>query len=339
MRLHLQLRPGLQLQAVVIRHPDAASPFDVAMIRARWFRSWLVRTLLAACALPVLGAGYETIQEARDRRLLRPTGQLVDVGGRRLHLRCAGAGTPTVLLESGLGETGAYWDGITRTISQDTRVCAYDRAGRGWSDPATAPHDGVAVADDLHRLLTRGRVGTPVVLVGHSSGAAYARIFNGRYPEEVAGVVLLDGQPAEAFEQLPDFPAFYRAFRHVAAVLPALAQVGAGRIFLNRNIGNPTAAASSLRDEFEALPATLRQAGASPTFGDRPLVVVTASQDAQPGWLPLQDALAALSTNSRHRIVPYTHAQLVVDEAASQTSIAAIAEVVSAVRHRTVLRR
>ncbi len=331
-RQHLQLRPDLRLQAVVNARHNAASPFDVAMMLTGRIRSWLVRTLLAACALTALGAGYETIQEARDRRLLHPPGQLVNIGGRRLHLRCVGSGTPTVVLESGLGETGAYWQGIARGIARDTRVCAYDRAGRGWSEPAAGPHDGIAVAEDLHTLLVRGGVSAPVVLVGHSTGAAYVRIFNGRYPEQVAGVVLLDGQPADAFERLPDFPAFYRGFRRVSTILPLLARVGGGRLFFDRDSGNPTAAASSLRDELEALPATLRQAGASPGFGDRPLVVVTASQDAQPGWLPLQEALAELSTNSVHRVVPYTHASLVTDEAASQTSIDAIGDVVRAVR-------
>lgn len=290
----------------------------------------LVYPLLAAYALTALGASYETIRESRDRRV-PPPGQLVDVGGRRLHLRCAGSGTPTVVLESGLGETGAYWGPISEAISRETRVCAYDRAGRGWSEPAAGPQDGVAVAEDLHALLARGGVSSPVVLVGHSSGAAYARIFTGRYPEQVAGLVLLDGQPAEAFERLPDFPAFYRGFRRISALLPSLARVGAGRLVFDGDVGSPTAA-GSLRDEFERLPAILRQAGASPTFGNRPLVVVTASRDAQAGWLPLQDEMAALSTNSIHRVVPYTHASLVMDPVASETSVDAISDVVRAVR-------
>ncbi len=85
-------------------------------------------------------------------------GQLVDVGGHRLHLNCVGSGTPTVILESGLGETGAYWGWISTAVAHDTKVCVYDRAGRGWSDPASAPQDGVAVATDLHILLDRGHV-------------------------------------------------------------------------------------------------------------------------------------------------------------------------------------
>jgi pimeloyl-ACP methyl ester carboxylesterase len=192
-------------------------------------RVWLVYPLLGVYAVCALGGGYETIREALDSRNIAP-GQLVDVGGHRLHLRCAGSGTPTVLLESGLGETGAYWGWISPAVAKDTRVCVYDRAGRGWSDPLSVPQDGVAVATNLHILLDRAHVPGPFVLVGHSSGAQYVRIFAGRYPEQVAGMVLLDGQPAEAFEGLPSYSMFYRVFHRIFAVLPTLARLGVGRV-------------------------------------------------------------------------------------------------------------
>jgi pimeloyl-ACP methyl ester carboxylesterase len=136
---------------------------------------------------------------------------------------------PAVVLESGLGETGAYWGWISTALAPDTRVCVYDRAGRGWSDPASVAQDGVAVTTDLRTLLDRAHVPGPFVFVGHSSGAEYVRIFAGRYPEQVAGVVLLDAQPTEAFEGLPAYPAFYSAFRRISALLPSLARLGVGR--------------------------------------------------------------------------------------------------------------
>jgi pimeloyl-ACP methyl ester carboxylesterase len=96
---------------------------------------------------------------------------------------------------------------ISTALAPETKVCAYDRAGRGGSDPASAAQDGVAVATDLHTLLDRAGVPAPFVLVGHSSGAQYVRIFAGRYPEQVAGMVLLDGQPAaRSFQSLGDRP-------------------------------------------------------------------------------------------------------------------------------------
>jgi len=309
-------------------------------------RGWVVYPLLGAYALSALGGGYQTVAECHDRRTHQAPGQLVDVGGHRLHLLCVGSGTPTVILESGLGEAAAYWGWISTAVAHDTRVCAYDRAGRGWSDPAAVAQDGIAVATDLHILLDRGHVTGPFVLVGHSSGAQYVRIFAGRYPEQVAGMVLLDGQPAEVFESLPIFPVFYSGFRRVSALLPSLARLGAGRVLyhagfdtwparardMQRFTYSSARAARSLRDEFAELPTSLAQARSFQNLGDRPLVVLTAGQDAEAGWLPLQDKMATLSTNSSHRIVPYTHDALITDRTAAQPSSQAIRDVVHAVR-------
>jgi pimeloyl-ACP methyl ester carboxylesterase len=315
--------------------------------RSRW---WVVYPLLVVYALGAVGGSYQTISESRDRRVYVAPGQLIDIGGHRLHLHCAGSGTPTVLLESGLGETEAYWAWISPAVARDTRVCVYDRAGRGWSDPASGPQDGVAVATDLHTLLDRARVTGPFVLVGHSSGAQYVRIFAGRYPEQVVGMVLLDGQPAEALQGLPWFPRFYRVFHRVFAVLPTLARLGVGRVLVRADVALPADARDmqrihhasprlyrSLRDEFDQLPTALAQARVFQSLGDRPLVVVTAAQDALAGWLPLQDRMAMLSSNSSHRVVPYTHDALVTNQTAAQTSIHAIRDVVHAVRSNATL--
>jgi pimeloyl-ACP methyl ester carboxylesterase len=275
----------------------------------------------------------------------------VDVGGHRLHLVCVGSGTPTVILESGLGEAAGYWGWISNAIAHETRVCAYDRAGRGWSEAVATSQDGVAVATDLHILLDRAHVDGPFVLVGHSSGAEYVRIFAGRYPEQVAGMVLLDGQPPEVFESLPIFPMFYNVFRRVSALLPSLARLGVGRVFyhggfeglpakardMKRFTYSSARAARSLRDEFAELPTSLAQARSFQNLGDRPLVVLTAERDAEAGWLPLQDRLATLSRNSSHRLVPYTHDGVVTDQTAAQTSIGAIRDVVHAVRFNVPL--
>jgi pimeloyl-ACP methyl ester carboxylesterase len=308
-------------------------------------RYWVVYPLLSVYALCAVGGGYQTIREAFDRRTYVAPGQLVDVGGHRLHLHCAGSGTPTVVLESGLSETGAYWGWISTALAPDTRVCAYDRAGRGWSDPAPAEQDGVAVTTDLRTLLDRAHVPGPFVFVGHSSGAQYVRIFAGRYPEDVAGMVLLDAQPTEAFEGLPAYPGFYSAFRRISALLPSLARLGVARLVIHADLTLPAASRDmqrlyhvsarlyrSLRDELAALPTSLTQARSFQRLGDRPLVVVTATEEALAGWLPLQGRMATLSTNSSHRLVPYTHDALVTDQAGAQTSIQAIRNVLHAVR-------
>jgi pimeloyl-ACP methyl ester carboxylesterase len=314
-------------------------------------RFWVVYPLLSVYALSAVGGGYQTIRDALDRRTYMAPGQLVDVGGHRLHLHCAGSGTPAVVLESGLGETGAYWGWISTALAPDTRVCAYDRAGRGWSDPASAEQDGIAVATDLHTLLDRAHVPGPFVFVGHSSGAGYVRIFAGRYPEQVAGMVLLDAQPTEAFEDLPAYPAFYSAFRRISALLPSLARLGVGRLVPpDRALPQPARDIQhlhhasprlyrSLRDEFAELPTSLAQARSLRNLGDRPLVVITATRDALAGWLPLQDRMARLSTNSSHRLVPYTHDALVRDRTAAEASTQAIRDVLYAARFATALEK
>jgi len=316
-------------------------------------RSWVVYPLLGIYTLCAVGGGYQTIGESLDHHTYAAPGELVDVGGHRLHLICTGSGNPTVILESGLGETAAYWGWISAAVTHDTRVCAYDRAGRGWSDPAPIPQDGIAVARDLRVLLDRAHVPGPFVLVGHSSGAQYVRIFAGRYPEQVAGMVLLDGQPAEAFECLPNFPSFYNRFRRIFALLPSLARLGVGRLIYHAGFDSLPAqardmqrlsyssvrAARSLRDEFTELPTSLQQARSYQSLGDRPLVVVTAALDASMGWLPLQDEMATLSTNSNHRLVPYSHDALITDQTAAQTSSQAIRDVVRAVRFSSSLKK
>lgn len=149
-------------------------------------RQWLVYPLLSVYMLAGFGGGYQTVRESFDRRASAP-GQLIDVGGRRLHLQCSGTGTPAVVLESGLGETAAYWGWIAAAVAHDTTVCVYDRAGRGWSDPPVHAQDGVAVTTDLHTLLERAHVPAPFVLVGHSSGAQYVRIFADRFRHKLPG--------------------------------------------------------------------------------------------------------------------------------------------------------
>ncbi len=295
---------------------------------------WLVQAVLTVYTLAGIGAGYQTIGDARDLRTTTPAGRLIDIGGHRLHLHCAGAGSPAVILEAGLGETGATWSLVSDAMAGDTTVCAYDRAGRGWSDAAPGPQDGAAVAADLHRLLGLGHVAGPYVLVGHSTGAQYVRTFAGRYPEQVAGMVLLDGQPAEAFEALPDYPTFYARLRRVSSVLPLLARLGLARLV----VGVPAREAASLRDEIGSLPTSLHQARTFQNLGDRPLVVVAAAEGALRGWLPLQAEMATLSRNSSHRVVPFTHAALITDPVAVRASVQAIHDVVEAVRLHAPLR-
>ncbi|MCB0110021.1 MAG: alpha/beta fold hydrolase [Caldilineaceae bacterium] len=296
----------------------------------------------------LVGFVYEHVAEQSYGKNHNPPGQLFQVGDHQLHIHCTGSGSPTVVLEAGLGETSYSMAGwIAPAVAQATRVCVYDRAGYGWSEAASGPRDGEAVTTDLHALLAQAQEKGPYVLAGHSTGGVYVRVFAAHYPEEVAGMVLLDSQPNEAFTRLPDYPAFYAVFRPVTKLLPSLAQVGFGRLLaFSAQTGLPPAANEgelaseatvpyyqTQRDEVAGIPAALTQAQALQSLGDKPLIVVTAPVDAQDGWLVLQTEMTNLSTNSLQRIIPHaTHASLIVNQTDAAESSRAIVDVVTAVR-------
>ena len=317
-------------------------------------RRLVLYPLFAGLALAGVAGGYETIQEQVDRSTASMPGQLVDIGGRHLYIHCAGSGSPTVVLVSGLAETSAYWGGwIQPAVAPTTTVCAYDRAGQGWSDPPSTAQDGGAIAADLHALLDRANIPGPYVLAGHSTGGAYARIFAAHYPDEVAGMVLLDSQPNEALTGgLPDFPSTYAVLRRATAIFPPLARLGVFRLVSvlgsdalpapARDEERATTVTGSLmrvqRDEFAELPRTLEEAAALTTLGGKPLIVVSGVVGEQAGWLQMQEKMMGLSTNSVHRILSDTdHPGVIHSQVGGAASSQAILDVVASVRSGTPL--
>ena len=310
-------------------------------------RVWLVYPILAAMLLSALGGAYETYRETADRAAYPMPGRLVDVGDHSLHIDCTGTGSPTVVLEPGLGEPSTAMAWIASDVGRTTRVCVYDRAGRGWSESASAPEDGVQVATDLHTLLDRAGEAGPYVLAGHSAGGIYVLNFARLFPQQVAGVVLLDSMHPEQYTRIGSWPAFYEMFRRVSAVLPSLSRLGVGRAVYPTSYGELPGLARdeqrafwstprhnrSLRDEFSQLRAAMAQADALTSLGDRPLVVVSAVQDAEVGWMAAQGELAALSIDSVQRVLhDATHASLTENEATAAQSSRAIDDVVESVR-------
>lgn len=138
------------------------------------------------------GLFYQTISAAIDRRLHLPPGKLVDVGSHRLHILVKGHGSPTVVCESGLMATVLTWRSVQRELAGLTRVVCYDRAGLGWSDAGPRERSAENVVNELRTLLSCAEIPPPYVLVGHSFGGLTMRLFAARYPEEVAGTVLVD---------------------------------------------------------------------------------------------------------------------------------------------------
>ncbi len=153
--------------------------------------------------LPLLGWVYQNGMEARDDRRFPPQGQMIDVDGHRMHLFCQGQGTPTVIVEQGIGAQPLSWAPLNERLSRITRVCAYDRAGMGYSDPLDHPTPSSEVATRLHALLAKAGIGD-IVLVGWSAGGMYAREFYRQFPESVKGMVLVDSSHEQQMFRIPN---------------------------------------------------------------------------------------------------------------------------------------
>ena len=172
-------------------------------ILLRWIRYLLAGLLILLIALVCAGTVYEAIESHRDQQMFHPPGRLVDIGGCRLHLYCTGEGSPTVILEAGGGNPWLSWCKVQPQVASFTRVCSYDRAGLGWSDPSPRPRTAMVIAEELHALLHNAGIPGPFVLVGHSLGGMDARMFANRYPSEVAGLVLVDSSHPDQDERFP----------------------------------------------------------------------------------------------------------------------------------------
>jgi len=171
---------------------QTAQPKGGVFARLGRIALWLIVGLITLAAI---GAIYQAIATQIDIRAYPAPGQMIDVGGRQLHIYCTGAntdGSPTVILETGLGSTSAAWAFVQPEVAKSTRVCSYDRAGMGWSELSPATRDAEHIAQELHTLLKNAKVPSPFVLVGWSYGGLYVREYVGQYSEEVAGLVLLD---------------------------------------------------------------------------------------------------------------------------------------------------
>ena len=279
---------------------------------------WLMYPVLAVLMIASVGGGYATVRESLDSP---PPGQLIDVGGHRLHLHCTGSGSPTVVLEPGGGESSSALSWIAPAVSRDTTVCVYDRAGRGWSDPAEGPQDGNRIAADLHTLLQRAHIPGPYVLAGHSFGGLYIQSFAAQFPDQVAGMVLLDSTAPKPSPAQPTNIDPYNVIGRVAALTAASAHLGVGR-----DLG------SSI-EEYGVANTSMQQASALTSLNGKPLIVLTADEGiTDDQWQSKQDHMAALSTNSLHRHANATHASLITDEADAAAASQAIHDVVVAVR-------
>jgi pimeloyl-ACP methyl ester carboxylesterase len=161
-----------------------------------------VLILVAVSIIVFLALGIRA--KANLKKQYPPIGQMIDIGGYRLHMHAEGTGTPTVVLDAGAGGIGLSWELVRPAVAKLTRVVVYDRAGLGWSDPSPYPRDAHTMAVELHTMLMNAHIPGPYILVGHSLGGPVARQFAAKYPGEVAGMVMVDSAHEQQVKYFPE---------------------------------------------------------------------------------------------------------------------------------------
>jgi pimeloyl-ACP methyl ester carboxylesterase len=296
-----------------------------------------IAAILIVIAL-IGGSGwlYQAVSESKDVRQYSPLGQMVDVGGYRLHLYCTGQGNPTVVLESGLASPALQWALVQQKLAKTTRVCSYDRAGVGWSDNGPSPRTTGQMVAELHTLLQRSGIAGPYVLVGHSLGGFNVRLFAHEYPDETAALVLVaSGNENDNARMPPQYDRIEQSNLQTDRMLALAARFGLTRLagkmgllasftgLLARFPPDLQAEMTALTfyrsqywatayAELSAMDADRAQMAGTGSLGDLPLVVLSGSPDVSrlPASFPveqikqtfqeLQDELAGLSSNSTH---------------------------------------
>lgn len=269
-------------------------------------RRWTIRIVVvlggAIAVTALAGATYQWLATRKDLSATPPPGQLVDIGGYRLHLWCTGDGTPAVILDTGLGGSSADWGFVQPDVARFTRVCSYDRAGMGYSDPGPSPRTARRIASELATLLDHGGIAGPVVLVGASFAGFEARVFASDFPERAAGLVLVDASHEDQEQEVP----------RIARFVPLLSTIGVFRVrgvsFGQRVESLPPAVQQYARatrfraagyqaaaDEIIHFPESASEVRSSRRTLGIPVLVVTSGRGANETWRRLQEDQASLS--------------------------------------------
>ncbi|KAF0219967.1 MAG: alpha/beta hydrolase fold [Geobacteraceae bacterium] len=303
-------------------------------------------TALIPC-LTGIGCAYQALAEFRDRRRHLHPGRLVEVDGCRLHVQTAGNGSPAIVLEAGLGGMSSSWGWVQPEAAKFCRVVSYDRAGLGWSEADNAPQTARRDVRRLRDLLRISEIAPPYVLVGHSMGGLFTRVFADQHPDEVVGMVLVDAAHPEQHLRSPAIHRHMRRGFRMLKAIPLLTKLGYVRLtgfFNSWPAGLPPrqhaeAAAfltsyrhlRSTRDESLAWEEICAEVRETRGLGNMPLAVVTAGKDVLPGHPELQRELAALSSNKVHVAVKgANHVTLVTHRHHALSVVEAIRWVVEA---------
>lgn len=259
----------------------------------------------------ILYGGYihQRQTTAADFEQFPPPGQRVDVGGYSLHIYCTGTDSPAVIVDAGNGDFSLGWSGIQPEVAKSTRICTYDRAGYGWSDPSPKPRTATVMAQELHMLLANADIEPPYVLVGHSLGGYDVRMFADLYPDEVAGMVLVDAGHEDQLERFPpEYGRLNEQQESYLSVMQFMSRFGILRMIGNSSGGADFAPPQVLKmpadsrsvyltmmshpsyfdatlAEFRSLQETTDQVRSTRRLGDLPLIVLTAESTIDPAVL------------------------------------------------------
>jgi pimeloyl-ACP methyl ester carboxylesterase len=283
--------------------------------------SWFGRIARGAAVLIVVavvsGALYQNVLLARDRRANPMSGQLIDIGGYRMHIYCAGRGAPPVILDSGLGDSYMAWHNVQPEIAKFVSVCSYDRAGLGYSEPSPRPRTSRVFAEELHELLHAAGVAPPYILVGHSFGGFNARLFASRYRSETAGMVLVDSAHPDQPKRYPQQLEMNAELVRQEKLLQFTEPIGIPRLLGDCGDSAAIRAAectfNDMREnvtELEMVGESASEAGAAGDLGDMALIVISHdTNQSHPDlpeeldktrnrvWAQMQEELSHLSTN------------------------------------------
>ena len=300
----------------------------------RWTEKVTLAIVLLLGTLAIAGAGYQQVGMWRDARRSPEPGRLVNAGGLRLQMNCTGTGPPTVILDSGLGELLPEWEKVQAAVAGFARVCSYDRAGYGDSDAGPMPRTSAQIATELHRALQGSGEPPPYLLVGHSFGGYNVRVFAGKYPSEVTGIVLVDSPQEDQYKMLPGAwekfsVALQQRYSKQADTAPFFVGLGIARLML-WSLGGAgkydylilqSKYLKTRASELENIQTSAEEARSAGGIADKPLIVLTAGRTLgdvfisgldeqgvaqyERTWVQdLQPRLVRLSTRGRQILLP-----------------------------------
>ncbi len=314
----------------------------------KWFSIILIILIIA-------GVIYQTVATEQDKRNFSPRGQLYTVNGHQMHMVCMGKGSPTVILQAGATAESSWWYWVQKQLSAYTQVCAYDRAGLGWSEAVSSPRDALAITGELHTLIQQANIPVPYVMGGHSFGAILARVYAKQYGQEVAGIVLVDSQIISApFANQGEFDAWKTPNDAIQAVLWGVTRAGLARLIFSGQFQTwgypleiaPAMAAAQLRNQsfdtdyaerVTAMWALTKAAADAENLENMPMAVlwasnpadVFASETARETYHATQEKFATWSTNSITRYVEgANHATILGNEKYAQQVSNAVLDVI-----------